>query len=359
MLVSEKTIRRIIKEQLLKEISGKAYQSLQSYKEKDREELVKKGIIKKSITSPELQYRFYKHWYPEGEKKLEDFKEKIDYEFPDSFSEEGKKIRHSGKRNLKKWWWKNHDKNLFNNLDDLKDKREKIVVLHNLFAYNTQGIGKDIDEFCQHYESIYKDLKRVQKNELSAIGIINREKRSTYEIFKELLNAETPAVSSGLLQVFFYLNPRIITHASPGDSATEKFSDYSREYFKNTKESGTRKYPMSYRGGNFDRTKEEMDYSNILDEEDLKDKKFIGEVVIGNWKIDSVWFNMSFSELLEDFKNEQKKKKDITIKEFFEENIRGLEIKNLYFFALKGLKCFDKKGNILQKEVYIRIQNDL
>jgi len=358
-IMTERQLREFIRNSLLKEISDESYRSLQDYKEKDKQYLIKKGAIKKNVISPEDSMIFSKLWNPDDTRSLEDFEEQIHYEYPSAFSEEGKKMYYSGKRHLKKWWWENHDKNLFNNPNDLKEKKEKIVVIHNLLAYNPQGYGKNLDEFCNHYENIYKDLKKIQKNELSAIGYVNLEKIDVYEICKGLISPEIAASSAGILDVFFYLNPRVITHASPSDSATEKFSDYSKDYFEKTKESGTRKYPLSYGSSNFDRTKQEMEWSNVLDEDDVKNKKFIGEVVVGNWKIDSVWFNMNFSDILQGFKEEVEKNKDLTFKEHTEKNSEGLKIKILYFFALKGLKCFDKKGNLLQKEIYLRIQHNL
>ena len=64
------------------------------------------------------------------------------------------------------------------------------------------------------------------------------------------------------------------------------------------------------------------------------------------------------NELYKNFKEMLEKDKDLTLKDFLKKN-RNPILYRMYFFASKGLKCFDKNGNKLQKEFYIRIQHNL
>ena len=130
-------------------------------------------------------------------------------------------------KDLKNWWNENADHDFFNNKEDLKNRKEKVVVIHNLTAYAYQDQKKgynSLDSFIKEKEKIYKDLKnKFQKNELSALGFINHKNLDAYEICKNKIGQDS---SANPLNMFFYLNPRRITHASQKDSSTDIFSDY-------------------------------------------------------------------------------------------------------------------------------------
>ena len=101
-----------------------------------------------------------------------------------------------------------------------------------------------------------------------------------------------------------------------------------------------------YDMGNIDKdsNNQQILNSNILDKEEVKNRGYIDEVIVGNWKIDSVWFNL-------DIKNSDNLKNN---KEFISyiNNIDDYDKKfmlyNLYYFLSKGFKCFDRNGNELK-----------
>jgi hypothetical protein len=609
MLISEKEIRKTIRKYLLKEISDEKWKGPAG-------EEYRKIYNKKEDTRGEGEY------FKDKEKG---FKYNIQTGLKPTYLND-----------LKRWWFKNADHDFFNNVEDLKGRKEEVVVIHSLTAYEYErGLDKDLLKYCEKIEKNYKNPNSINRNELSAIGYINSEKKDAYEICKQKIGT---ASNAGSLNVFLYLNTRKITAAGggSGDLGTETFNSYAEKdeksqllkkkeflekikkykyslekkmtpeeryeelditaqethtlsrfinknfgfydmsnsvkdgnstlnikgifeenknpyeeeggarklieyyksildfeinpiscsnnfkkevlkleenhkiyikpgstiilfdliffntsqeihaslgslltsedesinqnflekdiklnnglakiivfhnkelfeiyrniwlsclkkffeknikelknknveekdlilalkdekekfkeryeqpwkafYFENskktinkkevmeylnnfkeggvkksykdaTKQSGTRKYPAiwQYDLGNAlskENKSDQVSNSNILDREEIKGD-YIDEVIVGNWKIDSVWFNMNFSELFQNFKKEKQKEKDITFKDYLEKNHDDLKIKNLYFFALKGFKCFDVKGNILQKELYLRIKNDL
>ena len=146
-------------------------------------------------------------------------------------------------KDLKSWWNEYADHDFFNNTEDLKSRKEKVVVVHSLAAYAHQKNFKDLNEFIKEKEKIYKDLKnKLQKNEISALGFLNHDNKDSYEICKSKIGKEAGA---GTLNIMFYLNPRRITHASKNDSGTDIFSDYPTGN-KDHKENKTREIKKEF-----------------------------------------------------------------------------------------------------------------
>jgi hypothetical protein len=298
-------------------------------------------------------------------------------------------------KDLKKWWNESADHTFFNNKEDLKNKKEKIIAIHNLIAYFYDKENISLDEFVKRKKSIYLDLKnKIQKNEISAIGFLNHNGEHAYEICKRKIGKKTTAGGSNL-DIFFYLNPRRITHASLYDTKTDVFSDYPVEtsqeeinnfkrkifekikdckkelddagenvkqvghiinkygdvfsimdykgngkyeynkekmrkfivnkiksekqssYIDATKNSGTRKTPSDWE--HLDLNSEIRHKSiNVLKKEEVENIEQLDEIVIGNWKPDSVWFSLiNANNLNEAIKNS----KSLSLKEFIEKYV--------------------------------------
>lgn len=202
MLISVYKLRKIIRENLLKEISLEKWQG-------------EEGKKYREIYNDKKDTRGEGEYYKD---KIKNFKYN-----PQS----GLKPTYLG--DLKKWWMENADQDFFNNQKDLNDKKEEIIVIHDLSAYEGQGI-EDIDvlKFYNEREKYYKNPGFINRNELSAIGYINLDKKDAYEICKEKIGSNA---STGKLNVFLYLNNRKITAAGggSGDLGTEVFSSYPKK----------------------------------------------------------------------------------------------------------------------------------
>ena len=362
MLITERDLRRLINRELIKEISDEKFKELENYVKKQEAEYLRRGLrtgaIQKYVQSPESQKKFDMSFH-NIDKPLEDYQEKTSYYQSSSLSDDVWDVSKMNARYHKKWWWDQHDKSLFNNPADLASRQEKIIAIHDLSAYAPQD-STSLDEFCQLYNGIYNTIRtNKQKNELSAFGYINLDGYDAYEICKNLIGK---TISTGQLNHFFYLNPRTITYAAKVDVCTEKFSDYRQNYFNQTKNSGTRKYPMHFKSSieNNLKNKNVMDHFSVLDEGDFptNNRKILHEMTVGNWQPDSFWINIDFNDFYNGLDTERQQNKDITVKEYVEKNnFRNYRL--LYFFALKGIKCFDCNGQKLSREVYIRIYNNL
>lgn len=201
MLISEKTIRRIIKNQLLKEISDEKWEGPAG------EEYRKIYNSQKDTRKDETEY-------------FKDKKKGFKYNVQSG-------LKPTYLSDLKKWWYKNADQDFFNNTEDLKERKEEVVVIHSLSAYEgEQGLEKDFLKYCEERERYYKNPNSINKNELSALGFINSEKKDAHEICKEKIGKGTNA---GTLNIFLYLNTRKITAAGEGsgDLGTETFGSYA------------------------------------------------------------------------------------------------------------------------------------
>jgi hypothetical protein len=364
MLITEKELRRLIQKQLLKEVSDEKFKELGTYVKKLDDDYQKKGlrhgVIIKNVMSPKVQQDNDLKYFNIN-KPIEDYQEKTTYTQFYPMPDEIWDPRKMNARYHKKWWQSQHDKDLFNNPKDLANRREKIIAIHDLNAYAPQNLN-NLDEFCNFYDRIYPDIfNKKQKNELSAFGYINQQGLDAYEICKGLIGK---TVSAGALNMFFYLNPRVVTYASKFDVCTEKFSDYKKNYYDQTKNSGTRKYPMHFKSdikSNFENDRNVLDHFTVLDAGDFPtdNKKILHEMTVGNWQPDSLWINIDFNDFYNALNLARQENKDITIKEYIETKSNFKEYQLLYFFCLKGIKCFDCNGQKLNKEIYIRINNDL
>jgi hypothetical protein len=361
MLITENNLRRLIKRELLKEVSDEKFKELETYNKKYNDDYIQKGvkhdIIKKSVIDPETQ-KYFDYAFLGIDKPLESYKERIAYS-NDRIPEDIWDIDKMNARYHKKWWWDNHDQELFNNAEDLMNGTEKIVAIHELSAYAPQN-AKSLDEFCNLYERMYKDISnKKQKNELSALGYINLNGLNSHEICKNLVGK---IVSFGRLNSFFYLNPRTITYASKLDVCTERFSDYRPKYLDQTKASGTRKYPLHFKRSieSTLKQREMMDDYTVLDQGDFptNNSKVLHEIIVGNWQIGSMWINMDFNELYRSLAEERQLNPDVTVKEYIEK-VGFRHNMLLYFFASKGIPCFDANGQKLNREIYIRIYHNL
>jgi len=202
MLVSEKEIRKNIRKYLLKEISDEKWKGPAG-------EEYRKIYNKKEDTRGEGEY------FKDKEKG---FKYNIQTGLKPTYLND-----------LKRWWFKNADHDFFNNVEDLKDRKEEVVVIHSLTAYEGEkGLDKDFLKYCEKREKNYKNPNTISKNELSALGFINSEKNDAYNICKEKIGNGT---SAGTLDVFLYLNTRKITAAGggSGDLGTETFKSYAEK----------------------------------------------------------------------------------------------------------------------------------
>ena len=202
MLVSEKEIRKTIRKYLLKEISDEKWKGPAG-------EEYRKIYNKKEDTRGEGEY------FKDKEKG---FKYNVQTGLKPTYLND-----------LKRWWFKNADHDFFNNVEDLKGRKEEVVVIHSLTAYEYErGFDKDLLKYCEKIEKNYKNPNSINRNELSAIGYINSEKKDAYEICKQKIGT---ASNAGSLNVFLYLNTRKITAAGggSGDLGTETFNSYAEK----------------------------------------------------------------------------------------------------------------------------------
>lgn len=281
-------------------------------------------------------------------------------------------------REGKKWFNKHADQNWLNG------PVENIIILHNPVAFSVKQY--------KSYEECRREILRqykpgvINKNEMSAIGIINRDADTidTDTCIREMLNEELNPEVLGIdldKTIFLHLSPRRITQAAANDSYTNtynkyptqkpigfsewnkltpkqfsykyqnyldpkdirflnnsEFDEYENEdegegeymsfediknkykhlrtnienynYDQSFKSSGARKWPQVYSSSNqMDDESSDENHMSILDLDDFDDLMndrqeifglddevknlygVLGEVVVGNWKIESAYIN--------------------------------------------------------------------
>ncbi len=280
-------------------------------------------------------------------------------------------------REGKQWFNKHADQNWLNG------PAENVIVLHSPVAFSVKQY-RNYEECRREILDQYRpDI--INRNEMSAIGIVNRNADTVdtdTHIKFTLKQSDRTIIATTLPNVMFlHLSPRRITHAASFDSMSTMYHEYPQEksvsfsewhkmpldvflkkykkylsekdfkvllnslyddsyidqsfeeYFKGIKNkykylrdnienynydqsfktSGARKWPNVYtkkiKVDNYGDIR-----NNILDFEDFNDAKhlhdILGEVIVGNWKIESVYVNSK-----KVYSNETKRKSSLK-KEF-------------------------------------------
>ena len=238
MLISGNKLRKLIKETLLREISMEKW----------------KGIAGD-------EYRKIYNDRKDTRKEGEYFKDKLkNFEYNPQSG-----LKPTYLRDLKKWWMKNADQDFFNNQKDLNSKKEEVVVIHDLSAYEGNQGNLILSKFYEEREKYYKSPESFHKNELSALGFTNLDNKDAYEICKEKIGKSG---TTGKLNVFLYLNSRKITAAGggSGDLGTEVFKSYPKKS-DDKKEEYSKKQEFIKKIKNFKSAKQQgLDNKEIFDQ---------------------------------------------------------------------------------------------